>query len=93
MAGARAAEFFRDRDAEEAHLGEPLPQGLVIRRLAVEHLAHRFRRALLSEELPRLVAHLFLFVGEIEVHGGLLALMVAHRMGGAKRYPSLFGCG
>ncbi len=77
MAGAGAAEFLGDRDAEKAHLGEPLPQRLVIRRLAVEHLAHGLRRALFGEEFPRLVAHLFLFVGEIEVHGGLLGLMVA----------------
>jgi hypothetical protein len=75
MAGARAAELFRYRDAEEAHLGKSLPQRLVIARLAVEHLAHGFRRALFGEELPRRVAHLFLVVGEIEVHGGLPQLL------------------
>ena len=77
MAGTRAAERFGNRDAEETHLGEPLPQRLVIRRLAVEHFTHGFRRALFGEKLPRRVAHLFLFVGEIEVHGGLLALVMA----------------
>ena len=77
MARARAAERFRDCDAEKAHLGKPLPQRLVIGCLAVEHFAHGFRRAFFGEELPRLVAHLFLFVGEIEVHGVLLALVMA----------------
>ena len=76
MAGARAAERFGDRDAEKAHFGKPLPQRLVIRRLAVEHLTHGLRRAFFGEKLPRLVAHLFLFVGEIEVHGALLALVL-----------------
>ena len=76
MAGAGAAELLGDRDAEEAHLGEALPQFLVVGRLAVEHFAHGLRRALLGEKFPRLVAHLFLFVGEIEVHGVLLGLCV-----------------
>ena len=89
MAGAGAAELFGDRDAEKAHLGEALPERLVVGRLAVEHLAHGLRRALFGEELPRLVAHLFLFVGEIEVHGVLLGLMCGSvGCGGAKRYPS-----
>ncbi len=74
MAGARAAEFLGDRDAEKAHLGEALPQLLVVGRLAVEHGAHRLRRAFFGEEFPRLVAQLFLVVGEIEVHGVLLGL-------------------
>src|SRR5262249_6766160 len=86
MAGARAAELFRNRDAEETHLGEAFPQLLVIGRLAVKHSAHRLRRALLAEEFTRGIAHLLLVVGEIEVHGGLLVLLC--RMGGAKRYPS-----
>ena len=77
MARARAAECLGDRDAEKTHLGEALPQFLVIGRLAVQHLADGFRRALLGEKLPRLVAHLLLFVGEIEVHGLLLALVMA----------------
>ena len=80
MAGARAAKFFGDRNPEEAHLGEPLPQFLVIGRLAVQHRAHRFRRAFFGEEFPRRVAHLFLFVGEIEIHGVLLGLVLeVHR--------------
>ena len=70
MARAGAAECFRDRDAEKAHLGKALPQFAVIGCLAVEHRAHRFRRAFFGEKLPRLVAQLFLFVGEIEIHGG-----------------------
>ena len=72
MAGAGAAEFLGDRDAEKAHLGKALPQLLVIGGIAVEHGAHRLRRALFGEEFPRFVAHLLLFVGEIEVHGVLL---------------------
>src|SRR5690242_13395843 len=71
MAGTRPAEFFRDRDAEKTHLGEALPQLLVVRSLAVEHDSHRLGRALFSEEFARLVAELLLVVGEIEVHGGL----------------------
>ena len=74
MARARAAECFRDCDTEKAHLGKTLPQLAVIRLLAVEHHAHRFRRAFLGEEFPRFVAHLLLFVGEIEIHGVLLGL-------------------
>ena len=72
MAGAGAAECFRDRDAEKTHLGEALPQFAVIGLLAVEHRAHRLRRAFLGEEFSRLVAKLFLFVGEIEIHGAYL---------------------
>ena len=68
MPGAGAAELLRDRDAEKAHFGEPLPQFAVIRLLAIEHHAHRFRRAFFGEEFPGLVAELFLFVGEIEIH-------------------------
>src|SRR5580692_4244843 len=71
MAGARAAEFFRDRDAEKAHTGETLPQLAVIGLLAVEHRAHRLGRAFFGEKLSRFVAELFLFVGEIEIHGGV----------------------
>src|SRR5258708_17940842 len=70
MAGAGAAERFRDCDAEKAHLGEALPQLAVIRLLAVEHDTHRFRRAFFGEKFSRLVAELFLVVGEIEIHGG-----------------------
>ena len=69
MTGAGAAEFFRDRDAEKAHLGKALPQLLVVGRLAVEHRAHRFRRAFLGKESPRLITQLFLVFGEIEIHG------------------------
>ena len=46
MASTGAAEFLGDRDAEKAHLGETFPQLLVVGSLAVEHGAHRFRRAL-----------------------------------------------
>jgi hypothetical protein len=77
MTGAGAAKLFRDRNTEKAHLGEALPQGLVVGRLAVQHLTHRFRRALLGEEFSRRVAHLLLFVGEIEIHGVLPGLMMA----------------
>jgi hypothetical protein len=72
MAGTRAAELFGNRDTEKTHLGEALPQFLVVGRLAVEHHAHRFRRAPLGEILPRLIAELLLVVGEIEVHGLLV---------------------
>ena len=72
MAGAGAAKCFRDRDAEKAHVGETLPQFAVIGFLAVEHHAHRLGRAFFGEKLSRLVAELFLFVGEIEIHGVLL---------------------
>jgi hypothetical protein len=75
MTRAGAAELFGDRDAEKAHLGKALPEVPVVSRLALEHRAHRFRRALFGEEFPRLVAHLFLFVGEIEIHGAVLALL------------------
>ena len=68
MAGAGAAEFFRDRDAEKAHLGKTLPQLAVIGLLAVEHDAHRLGRAFFGKKFPRFVAELFLFVGEIEIH-------------------------
>src|SRR5258707_9034545 len=74
MAGTCAAEFFRDRDAEKAHLGKTLPQLAVIRLLAIEHDAHRLGRALFGKKLPRFVAKLFLFIGEIEIHGGLIGL-------------------
>jgi hypothetical protein len=69
MAGASAAELLGNGDAEEAHLGEALPQLLVVGRLAVEHDTHRLGRAFLGEEFARLVAELLLIVGEIEVHG------------------------
>ena len=71
MARAGAAELLGDRDAEKAHLGQALPELLVVGRLAVEHGAHRLRRAFFGEEFPRLVAQLLLVVGEIEVHGAL----------------------
>ena len=79
MPRARAAEFFRDRDAEETHVGEALPQLAVIRLLAVEHRAHRLGRALLGEKLSRFVAELFLFVGEIEIHGGYCLCLSGQR--------------
>jgi hypothetical protein len=62
MARARPAIFLGDRDAEEAQLREALPQLLVVRRLAIEHDAHRFRRALFGEEAPRLIAQLLLLL-------------------------------
>src|SRR5699024_1902909 len=52
------------------------PQRLVVGRLAIEHLAHGLRRALFAEEFPRLVAHLLLFVGEIEIHGATFLVLV-----------------
>src|SRR5216683_1395595 len=76
MAGARAAKLLGDRAAEKTHLGESLPQFAVIRLLAVKHHAHRFRRAFFGKEFSRLVAHLLLFVGEIEIHGVLLRLIM-----------------
>ncbi|MGY4482983.1 hypothetical protein ACVWWR_002174 [Bradyrhizobium sp. LM3.2] len=69
MTGARTTKILGNRDTEKAHLGEALPQRLVIRRLAVENCAHRLGRAFLGEEFARLVAELLLVVGEIEVHG------------------------
>src|SRR6185436_5258233 len=91
MAGAGAAEFFGDRDAEETHLGKPLPQRLVVRRLAVEYLTHGLWRAFFGEKLPRRVAHLFLFVGEIEVHGAVLALIMVLWDGWSEAIP-INGC-
>ena len=88
MARAGAAECFGDRDAEKAHLGEALPQFLVVRRLAVEHRAHRLRRAFLGEKFPRLVAHLLLFVGEIEIHGVYSVGETSVIPGRAKRDPN-----
>jgi hypothetical protein len=76
MTGTGAAILFRDRDAEKAHLGEPLPQLAIVIRLAVEHDADRLRRTLLGEEFSRLVAQLFLVIGEIEIHGCYLLLSV-----------------
>ena len=70
MTGAGAAEGFRNRDAEKAHVGKTLPQFAVIGLLAVDDRAHRLRRAFLGEKLSRLVAQLFLVVGKIEIHGG-----------------------
>ncbi len=74
MASTGAAEFLRDRDTEKAHFGKTLPQLAVIRLLAIEHDAHRLGRALFGKKFPRFVAELFLFVGEIEIHGVLLGL-------------------
>src|SRR6185312_9964607 len=71
MARPGAAELLRDRDAEKSHLGKPLPQFLVVGRLAVEHQPHRLRRAFFGKVFSRLIAQLLLVVGEIEVHGGL----------------------
>ncbi|MGY4450106.1 hypothetical protein ACVWZR_004766 [Bradyrhizobium sp. i1.3.1] len=78
MARASATELLWDRDTEKAHLGEAFPEVLVVGRLAVEHDAHRLRRAFFGEEFARLVAELFLVVGEIEVHGGLLLFIRCH---------------
>src|SRR3954447_26455884 len=75
MPGAGAAITFRDRDAEETHLGEAFPELLVVRRLAVEHVAHRFRRGMFREVFPSLVAQLLLVVGEIEIHGPTSAVI------------------
>ena len=71
-----AAELFGDRNAEKAHLGEALPQLLVVSRVAVEHGAHRLGRGFFREIFSRLVAQLLLVVGEIEIHGSLLGLMM-----------------
>src|SRR3981189_3483378 len=88
MPGARAAEFFRDRDAEKAHLGKALPQFAVIGLLAVKHDPHGLGRALFSEKFSRFVAHLFLFVGEIEVHVGVLRWVIGSSVGWVERSPS-----
>src|SRR5438552_3129345 len=72
MAGAGAAVGFRDRDAEKTHVGEALPQFAIVRLLALEDCAHRLGRAFFGEKFSRLVAELFLFVGEIEIHGTTL---------------------
>ena len=77
MAGSRAAIILGDRDAEKAHLGEALPQILVVGRLAVEHDAHSLGRTFFGEEFSRLVAELLLVVGEIEVHGLSLCCLKA----------------
>src|SRR3979490_186581 len=74
MACSGAAELFGARDAEKAQFGEALPQFAIIGLLAIEHRAHRLGRAFFGEKLPGLVAELFLFVGEIEIHGVLLLL-------------------
>src|SRR5580704_13384526 len=74
MARTGAAIFFGDRDAEKAHLGQPLPQLAIVIRLAVEHDTDRLRRAFFAQEFPRLVAQLLLVVGEIEIHGVCLLL-------------------
>ena len=74
MPRTRAAEFFRDRDPEKTHLGKALPQLAVIRLLAVKHDPHGLGRALFGEKFSRFVAHLFLFVGEIEIHLSCLLL-------------------
>ena len=79
MTRAGTAEFFRNRDPEKAHLRKALPEVLVVGRLALQHGAHRFRRALLGKETPRLVAKLLLVVGEFEVHVGLLSLGIESR--------------
>ena len=76
MTGAGAAVIFRDRNAEEAELGKTLPQLLVIRCLALEHLAHRLGRALLGKKATRLIAQLFLVFGEIEIHGACASRVV-----------------
>src|SRR3981189_1255855 len=69
MAGTCTAELFRDRDAEETHAGQPLPQLAVIGLLPVAPRAHRLGWAFFGEKLPGFVAEFFLFVGEIEIHG------------------------
>ena len=68
MARACTAELLGDCHAEKAHFGKALPQSAVIRLLAIEHHANRFRGAFFRKEFSRLVAELFLFVGEIEIH-------------------------
>ena len=68
MTCARTAEFLGDRNAEKTHLGEAFPQFAVVGLLALEHDAHRFWRAFLTEEFPGLITQLLLVVGEIEVH-------------------------
>src|SRR3954451_511907 len=54
MPRPRPAVAFRNRDPEKAHFRKALPQFLVIAGLAIEHFAHRLRRAFLGEILPRL---------------------------------------
>src|SRR6202167_6799763 len=72
MTGAGAAELLGDRDAENTHIGEPLPQFAIVRLLAVKHRAYRLGRAFFGQKLAGLVAQLLLFVGEIEIHGATL---------------------
>ncbi len=85
MARACTAELFRNGDAEKAHLGKALPQFLVVGRVAVQHRAHRFRRAFFGEKFSCRVTHLLLFVGEIEIHGVLLALVLVGPVGWVER--------
>ena len=68
IAEAEPAEFFRDRGAVPTHLGDLLPQILVVAVAAFENLAHGFGRAFLAQEFARLIAQHFLIVGEIEIH-------------------------
>ena len=68
MTGTRAAELLGNGDTEKAHLGEALPQRLVIRRFALQHGAHRLRRRMLCKIAPRLIAQLLLVFREFKVH-------------------------
>jgi len=88
MPGPGAAECLGDRDAEKAHLGEALPQFAVKGRIAVDDGAHRLGRAFLGEKFPRRIAHLLLFVGEVEIHGRC-TFFELFTPGCAKREPGI----
>ena len=72
MTRAGALEFLEDRDAEKAHLGKPLPQRLVIGALPSSTSRTAFGG---HGENFLASSRIVLVVGEIEVHGGLLALV------------------
>ena len=67
---AKAAVFLGDDDAEEPHVGEALPQGLVVGLRALEDRPHGGGRALVRKVAPRLGAQGLLIVGEFKVHFG-----------------------
>src|SRR5258707_348553 len=69
-AAAGAAELFRDADSRHAEIDETLPDLLGVSLVAIEHAAHDFRRALVSQEFANLLLEQLLVVGEIEVHDG-----------------------
>ena len=69
VAQAGAAEFFRDRGADPAHLGDLAPQVGGIRLLPVQRAPHHRGCALFRQEPPGLVAQLLEIVRKVEVHG------------------------